>query len=75
MPSELEDPVSLSSVSDGVDGAVVSMVTAPKLAAEEINYRFQIDLGDRTPEVRVTSEFLGMAAKVYEALRSCMEEA
>ena len=36
MPSEPEDPVSLASVGDGVDGAVASMVTAPRLAAEEV---------------------------------------
>ena len=36
MPSELEDPVSFSSASEGADGAVVSMVIASRLAAEEV---------------------------------------
>ena len=36
MPSELDDPVSLASASEGADGAVVSTVIAPRLAAEEV---------------------------------------
>ena len=36
MPSELEDPVSFASDSEGADGAVVSMVIAPRLASEEV---------------------------------------
>ena len=36
MPSKLEDPVSIASASEGVDGAVVSMVIAPRLASEEV---------------------------------------
>ena len=36
MPSVLEDPVSFASASEGADGAVVSMVIAPRLAAEEL---------------------------------------
>ena len=36
MPSEPEDPVSFASASEGADGAVVSMVIAPRLASEEL---------------------------------------
>ena len=36
MPSEFDDPVSFASDSEGADGAVASMVTAPRLAAEEV---------------------------------------
>ena len=61
------------SITEAVFLADEVVVFSPRPA--KVVDRFQIDLGDRTPEVRVTSEFLGMAAKVYEALRSCMEEA
>ena len=36
MLSELDDPVSLESTSDGADGAVVSTVKDPRLATEEV---------------------------------------
>ena len=36
MPSELDDPVSLASASEGNDGAVVSTAMDPRLATEEV---------------------------------------
>ena len=36
MPSELEDPVSFASDSEGADGAVVSMVIGLRFASDEV---------------------------------------
>ena len=61
------------SITEAVFLADEVVVFSPRPA--KVVDRFKIDLGDRTPDIRVTSDFLTMAAKVYEALRSCMEEA
>ncbi len=61
------------SITEAVFLADEVVVFSPRPA--KVVDRFQINLGPRTPEMRVTSEFSNMTTKVYEALRSCMEEA
>ena len=61
------------SITEAVFLADEVVVCSPRPA--KVVDRFQIDVGPRNPEMRVTPEFSSMTARVYEALRSCMEEA
>ena len=60
------------SISEAVFLADEVVVLSPRPA--RIVERFQIDLGERLPELRATPEFALMTSKIYEALRAAMGE-
>ena len=76
MPSELEDPVSLESASDGADGAVVSTVMEPRLATEEVFPAWSVCLPFTAPLayvpwLRVNEEPLPLVHEVPEFTEYC----